>query len=297
MFDICDSAEKRWRVFERLTILGAGLLGGSLLWAAREKGLCRVTAAWSRRAETREACARSAWCDEVYETPQAAVAEADAVVVCVPVERIAPLVREVAPALKPQALVMDVGSTKGKICASLPPVLNAEGAAFVGAHPMAGSEKTGIDHARADLFDDRNAFITPVETTSASMTARAQAFWSALGMRVHVTTPETHDAIVAHVSHLPHLVASALAQSLSESPPEWLAASGPGLRDTTRVAGGDPSLWLEIVRENRPAVRAALSTFTASWSALQAAVEAEDDPALEAILTGGQRCRSQLEKA
>ncbi len=284
-------------MFERLTILGAGLLGGSVLWAAREKGLCRQTGAWSRRAETREACARKDWCQTVYETPEDAAREADLLLVCVPVERIATLVKQVAPHLKPTAILSDVGSTKGKICAEVPAQLTEAGAAFVGSHPMAGSEKTGIEYARADLFQGRPCFVTPVADSAPQATQQLTEFWTGLGMRVREADPGTHDAIVAHVSHLPHLVASALADALSQTPSEWAGASGPGLRDTTRVAGGDPGLWLEIVRQNREAISEALRGFSGVFAGLAQAVERGDDDAVKSVLERGQVYRKRLEGA
>lgn len=231
----------------------------------------------------------------VYETPEDAAREADLLLVCVPVERIASLIGQVAPHLKAQALVSDVGSTKGTICGEVPAQLNPDAAAFVGSHPMAGSEKTGIEYARADLFEGRTCFVTPTADSPPAATRHLTDFWTGLGMRVRHADPQTHDAIVAHVSHLPHLVASALADALAHTPADWAGASGPGLRDTTRVAGGEPGLWLEIVRQNRAAIGEALRSFSGVFNALAHAVETEDDATVQQVLERGQAYRKTLE--
>ncbi len=280
-------------MFKQITILGPGLLGASLLKAAKQLGLCERTAAWSRRAETRAKCEGKTWCDEVFADAGKAVAKADLVVVCTPVDTIVPLLEQIAKKLKPGTLVTDVGSTKSLICrhgrAALPKKIG-----FVGSHPMAGSEKGGLEHADAALFHGRACFVTPLVDTPAKDVDRATRFWKALGMEVAETTPEEHDEIVAHLSHLPHLLASAFCAYLGTRNPKWIQFAGPGLRDTTRVAAGDPTLWKAIAIENREEISRALDGFQKELDHLRAALHNAQPFALQHILERGRDYRVKL---
>jgi len=280
-------------MFDQITILGPGLLGASLLKAAKARGLCKRTAAWSRRAETRAKCEGQPWCDAVFTDVGKAVAKADLVVVCTPVDTIVPLLEKIGPKLKSGALVTDVGSTKSLICrhgrAALPKKV-----AFVGSHPMAGSEKTGLDYADAELFQNRACFVTPLLDTKAKDIDRLTRFWKALGCEVTTTTPEAHDEIVAHLSHLPHMLASALCAYLSTRDPKWLPLGGPGLRDTTRVAAGDPAMWKAIALENREEILRALDGFQQELDQLRVALHNQQGLALQHILERGRDYRVRL---
>jgi cyclohexadieny/prephenate dehydrogenase len=280
-------------MFKQITILGPGLLGASLLQAAKRRGLCLRTAAWSRRAETRAKCEGQPWCDAVFADAGKAVAKADLVVVCTPVDTIVPLLGEIAPKLKKGALVTDVGSTKSLISrlgrAALPKKVG-----FVGSHPMAGSEKAGLEHADAELFEGRACFVTPLVNTPAKDVDRVTRFWKALGMEVSTTTPEAHDEIVAHLSHLPHLLASAFCAYLGTRDPQWAHFAGPGLRDTTRVAAGDPALWKSIALENREEILRALDGFQNELDKLRATLHNAQPFALQHILERGRDFRVRL---
>lgn len=280
-------------MFKQITILGPGLLGASLLQAAKERGLCQSTAAWSRRAETRAKCEGQPWCDAVYADAGKAVAKADLVVACTPVDTIVPLLEQIAPKLKAGTLVTDVGSTKSLICrlgrAALP-----EKVGFVGSHPMAGSEKTGLEHARADLFEGRACFVTPLMSTPTKEVDKLVKFWKALGMEVTTATPEAHDEIVANLSHLPHLLASAFCAYLGTRDPKWAHLAGPGLRDTTRIAAGDPALWKAITMENREEILRALDGFQKELDHLRAALHNRQPFAIQHILERGRDFRVRL---
>jgi prephenate dehydrogenase len=280
-------------MFDQITILGPGLLGASLLQAARQRGLCKRTAAWSRRAETRAKCKGQPWCDAVYADVGKAVATADLVVVCTPVDTIVPLLEKIGPKLRPGTLVTDVGSTKSLICrqgrAALPKKI-----AFVGSHPMAGSEKTGLEYADAGLFQNRACFVTPLTDTKARDVDRLTRFWQAVGCTVATTTPEAHDEIVAHLSHVPHLLASAFCSYLGTRDPHWVNFAGPGLRDTTRVAGGDPVLWKAIALDNRDEILRALAGFQKELDLLRAALENHEASAVQCILERGRDYRLRL---
>ncbi len=280
-------------MFDQITILGPGLLGASLLKAAKARGLCKRTAAWSRRAETRAKCEGQPWCDAVFADAGKAVAKADFVVVCTPVDTIVPLLEKIGPKLRPGTLVTDVGSTKSLICrhgrAALPKQV-----AFVGSHPMAGSEKTGLEYADAELFQNRACFVTPLVDTKAKDVDRLTRFWKALGCEVATTTPEAHDEIVAHLSHLPHLLASAFCAYLGTRDPRWVHYAGPGLRDTTRVAAGDPALWKAIALENREEILRALDGFQKELDQLHAALHNNQALAIQHLLERGRDFRLRL---
>jgi prephenate dehydrogenase len=170
-------------------------------------------------------------------------------------------------------------------------------AAFIGVHPMAGSEKTGWEHARADLFDGRTCFVTPVQGTDPAALATTVAFWKDLGAEVVTVDPDRHDEIVAHISHLPQVLASSLCAFLSTRDPAWRNFAGGGLRDTTRIAGSDPKLWRSILEENRDEVLRALRAFQDNLQALQAALANRDFVEVTARLERGRAYRDQFRPA
>ncbi|MGB0289839.1 MAG: prephenate dehydrogenase [Opitutales bacterium] len=280
-------------MFEQITILGPGLLGASLAMKTKDRDLCQRLVVGTRRTENREACLAEAWCDAAFCQPEAAVAGSDLIICCTPVASIAPLLKEIAPAIKKAALVTDVGSTKLGICQDLEHI-SGKDFTFVGAHPMAGSEKSGLQHARPDLFQDAACILTPTEQTPPEALEKVKAFWEAVGTRIHVMSPEKHDQAVAAISHLPHLLASALCKDLSERDPTWSQLSGPGLRDTTRVAGGDPGLWQQIMLHNKDPLLEALAEFENTLAAFKQALQTEDAETIQHLLEMGKAFRDQL---
>lgn len=279
---------------KQLTILGAGLLGASIMKAAKKRGVAETCVAWSRSAETRELCRNAEYIDAVFETPEAAVHNADCVIACIPVNRIVPLLSAVAEHLKPGALVTDVGSTKASICAEAERVLPPE-IAFVGSHPMAGSEQNGILAAREDLFDGRLCFVADDSRARQNKAQeRALTFWEALGMHTRLVNPQEHDAIVAHVSHLPHSVAVALSATLAGKPRDWRNCGAGGLRDTTRVSAGEPQIWRAILEENRAELLPALEAFLARFTELRNALADGNSDALLHLLESASQWRSPL---
>ena len=251
--------------------------------SARLHGAADRIKVWARRAETRIALKKVDWCDEVADTPGAAVTGADFVVVCTPVACIIKLIQTFSADLRPDAVVTDVGSVKGEICRLASSAL-INGAQFVGSHPMAGSEKSGMEHASADLFRDRPCFVTPLGETPTESIAQVVSFWTRIGAEVVTLPPDRHDEIVAHISHLPHLAASALCSLLAANDPSWCYYAGGGLRDTTRVASGSPSLWLEILFENRDEILRALASYQDELQAFYAALSNRDTILLKALL-------------
>jgi len=282
-------------MFEQITILGPGLLGASIAMAVKERGLAKRVHTWSRRAETRAKSAEQLWCDAVFETAGESVRGSDLVIVCTPVETIVPLVAAVQNDLSPEVIITDVGSTKRQICEGMDQLLKDDGPIFVGSHPMAGSEQAGMAHARVDLLDGAACIVVAHESESAAE-IRVKEFWIKLGMRVCTKTAREHDAIVAHVSHLPHLLASSLCAYLAEKNPNgaWLALSGGGFRDTTRVASGDPELWKQILMGNREQVIAAIEGFEAELDQFKAALQSGRADVLKEFLNEGRQFREKL---
>lgn len=273
-----------------LTIVGVGLLGGSLGLAAKRRGVAeRVVGTGRTQAGLDRARQLGAIDAGTLDLP-AAVRQAEVAVFCTPVDRIPEQVLEAAPGCTPGTLLTDVGSTKGVIVKQLEGRLPS-GVAFVGSHPLAGSEKRGPEFADPDLFQDRLTIVTPTPRTDPAALEKTTAFWRALGARVRIMDPQDHDEALALTSHLPHLVAAALA-GLLPMPLRDLTATG--FRDTTRVAAGDPSLWTAIFRQNRPAVLDALRAFEDYLGQFRRALEAEDAVALDALLTQAKKVRDAL---
>lgn len=281
-------------MFQQITILGPGLLGASLAMAVKQRGLAARIATWSRRPESRAKCLDQSWCDAVLETPEEAVAGSDLVILCTPVQTIVPLLTQIRPALDEGALITDVGSTKSLICREARSVLEGHPATFLGAHPMAGSEQAGMEHAQSDLFEDAACILTPLDDASTETIARLSAFWDALGMTVSTASPEKHDEIVAHVSHLPHLLASTLCGYLATQDKTWRTLAGGGLRDTTRVASGDPQLWKQILEQNSDEVLRSIAGFEDQLQQLKAALINKDSLGVIAQLKHGKAYRDQL---
>jgi prephenate dehydrogenase len=277
-------------VFQSIAILAPGLLGASVAQAARHFGAARQITLWARRPETRLQLKGQPWCDQVADTPAQAVQAAQLVVICAPVDQIIPLVTQIAPHLAAGALVTDVGSVKGDI-SRLGHRALAPAAHFVGSHPMAGSEKTGWQHAQRDLFVRRTVFVTPVPETDAKATERIAAFWTALEADVATIEPDVHDEIVAHISHLPQVLASTLCAALHRRDPKWRNYSGGGLRDTTRIAGSDPKLWKTILEQNRDEVLRAVRHYQDELHGLERALANRDWFEVQAIMERGKAYR------
>ncbi len=280
-------------MFDQITILAPGLLGASVARAARHYGAAKHLTLWARRPETRLQLKGQPWCDRVADTPAEAVRDAQLVIICAPVDQIVPLVTQIAPHLAAGAIVTDVGSVKGEIC-RLSRVALAGRAEFVGSHPMAGSEKTGWEHGRADLFVRRTVFVTPLPETNVHAAERVAAFWLALEAEVASVEPDAHDEIVAHISHLPQVLASTLCASLAKREVRWRNHAGGGLRDTTRIAGSDPKLWKTILEQNRDEVLRAVRGYQEELHGLERALANRDWFEVQAILERGKAYRGQF---
>ena len=280
----------------QLTILAPGLLGGSVARAARERGVAKKIVLWTRRPEARLKLREQPWCDAVADTPEEAARHASLVVLAAPVDRIVPLLQQIAPALPAGAVVTDVGSVKGGI-ARLGSMALAKRAHFIGAHPMAGSEKTGWEHSSATLFERRTCFVTPLPGSDAAATETVVRFWRDLGAEVVTVEPDAHDEIVAHISHLPQVIASSLCAFLARKNPAWRNHAGGGLRDTTRIAASDPQLWRSILEQNRDEVLRALRQFQDELHGFQTALANRDYVEVAARIERGKAYRDQFRPA
>lgn len=279
--------------FDQITVLAPGLLGGSVARAARALGVARRIVVWARRPETRLKLRGESWCDHVADTPEDAVRGASLVVLAPPVDRIVPLVQQIAPALEAGTCVTDVGSVKAEIVRLASAALHKR-AHFVGAHPMAGSEKTGWEHSTPNLFERRTCFVTPLPSSDAQAVQSVVKFWLNLGAEVVTLDPDQHDEIVAHISHLPQVIASSLCSFLTRKNAGWRNHAGGGLRDTTRIAASDPQLWRSILEQNRDEVLRALRQYQDELQAFQTALANRDYVEIVARLERGKAYREQF---
>jgi prephenate dehydrogenase len=265
---------------QRLSILGVGLLGGSIGLAAKRliKGIS--VRGYGHRPATLDEAQQMGVIDRGERSAAEAVREADLVVLATPVGLFGELLREIGPALERGAIVTDVGSTKRSVVAlaerHLPPHVR-----FVGSHPMAGSEKRGVRYASPDLFRGAGCITTPTPATDPAALEQVESFWRLLGMQVARLSPEEHDRRLADISHLPHAVAAAL---VATQDPASLPLAGQGFRDATRIAAGDPALWRDILVDNRDNLRDSLLRFRRHLDDLLAHLDSADPDATRAWL-------------
>lgn len=275
---------------DTLAVIGVGLIGGSIALGCRQRRLARRVVGCDRSEAVLARAAAGQMLDAVTTDAAEAVAEADLVVLCLPVDAIAEAALGAAAHARPGALVTDVGSTKAAIARRLEGRLPA-GVTFIGSHPLAGSEKSGPEHARADLLENRLVVVTPTGDAAPADVVRLMTFWHALGASVMPLPPEEHDAALAVTSHLPHVVASALAAVL---PAEWRYLTATGFRDTTRVAGGSVEMWRAILMANRGPVLSALGRLRGRLDEYAAALAAGDAAALARLWAEGKASREAL---
>jgi len=283
-----------------LTIVGVGLLGGSIGLATKKRGLAKIVRGVGRSQDTLDRARELGAIDETSLDLASAAAASELIVLCTPVDRIAEQVMEMVPHCRPGTLITDVGSTKGTIVQAVEDFLapRAEDSSsagadvhFIGSHPLAGSEKQGSQFADANLFQNRWTIVARTARTDVTALDRVMTFWQELGARVRVMDPAEHDRALAMTSHLPHLLAAALAGIL---PMEWNELTAGGFRDTTRIAAGDVELWNAIFTHNRQALLAALRPFTTRLEAFHQALETSDWTAVKRLLTQAKKIRDGL---
>ena len=269
--------------FNKIALIGFGLIGGSIARAARAQGLASQIVTTARSAKSRARVRELGIVDAVVETNIEAVDNADLVVLCIPVGACGEVAQEIGSHLKPGAIVSDVGSVKGNVVRDMAPHL-PKGVHFVPAHPVAGTEHSGPDSGFAELFINRWCILTPPEGVDPNAVERLRAFWTALGAKVEIMTPDHHDLVLAITSHLPHLIAYTIVGTADElegvTQSEVLKFSAGGFRDFTRIAASDPVMWRDVFLANKEAVLEMLGTFNEDLSKLTRAIRRGDGEAL-----------------
>jgi len=287
-------------MFPRIALIGLGLIGSSIAWSAKREGLVGHVAGSARTAGTRAKALELGFCDSVHEDPAEAARDADLVILCVPVGAMAKVAQTIAPALKPGAIVSDVGSVKQAVIDAVAPHL-PEGVAFVPAHPIAGTEHSGPESGFAELFEGKWFILTPVPGGSEAATAKLRAFLEAMGALVDEMTPEHHDLVLAVTSHAPHLIAFTMVgvadhmRRVTNS--EVIKYSAAGFRDFTRIAASDPTMWRDVFLNNKDATLEILGRFTEELFALQRAIRAGDGDTLFDYFTHTRAIRRSIVEA
>ena len=270
-------------LFERLALIGVGLIGSSIAHVARRKGLAKTIVATDAEPAVRKRVSELGFADEVAETAKAAVRDADLVILCVPVGAMGGVTQAIAPQLRDGAILSDVGSVKGSVIAAVTPHLRP-GIHFVPGHPVAGTEHSGPDAGFAALFRNRWNILTPPEGTDPEAVARLAEFWRAAGANVEVMSPAHHDLVLAITSHVPHLIAynivgtAAHLEEVTQS--EVIKFSAGGFRDFTRIAASDPIMWRDVFLNNKEAVLEMLGRFNEDLIALQRMIRYGDGQGL-----------------
>ncbi len=268
--------------WKKVTLVGVGLLGGSLGLALRKRRLAGSVVGFVRREVSVGECKQVGAVSLATTDLRSAVEGAELIVLCTPIAQMRPLVEQMLPALKRGAVVTDVGSVKGSVVRDLESLLAKAGAHFVGSHPMAGSERTGVAAARADLFANAACVITPTRCSNKAAVRKVQQLWKSVGSRILRLTPEVHDDLVSRSSHLPHVVAAHLASLVLSPghPNEQGMLCANGFRDTTRIASGSPEMWRDIAVANRENLMRALAGFVDGLSDFRRALRKGDERAI-----------------
>jgi prephenate dehydrogenase len=281
-------------MFEQLGLIGCGLMGGSFALAMKRAGLVKRVVGYSKSPSTTERARLMGVID--IEAPSAllAVSGADIVLVAVPVAATEATFKAIKHLVTPQMLIMDVGSTKRDVIDAGRRALREHIGSFVPAHPIAGKEVSGVEHADADLYAGRQIILTPIERTLTVQLQKAVDLWTALGCRVLKMSPEQHDAAFAAVSHLPHLISFALMNAISGQPQgkDYLSLAGPGFRDFTRIAASDPKVWRDILVSNREELLAQSKIFQRNLQALELMISSGNAEALEGLLEQASETRA-----
>ncbi|MFY0646906.1 prephenate/arogenate dehydrogenase family protein [Sulfitobacter geojensis] len=276
------------QVYKRVALIGLGLIASSMFWAMKRGGLAGEVTGYARSAETRETAREIGLCDRVCDTLGDAVADADLVILCVPVGVMGAVAAEIEPFLKTGATVTDVGSVKADVIAQVGPHI-PEGVHFIPGHPLAGTEHSGPRSGFAELFENRWTLLVPVAGTEPAATAKLRSLWEGMGALVDEMDAEHHDLVLAVTSHAPHLIAYTMvgvADDLQRvTDEEVIQYSATGFRDFTRIAASDPTMWRDVFLSNKDATLEILGRFTEELFALQRAIRQGDGDHLHAYFT------------
>jgi prephenate dehydrogenase len=273
--------------FQKISIIGVGLLGGSIGLAVKQRRFAREVAGFVRRKSSLKDCEKMGAVDYATTDLLAAVSDADLIILCTPLAQMRSLTEQFLPALKRGAIVTDVGSVKAGVVRELDSLLKKSGAHFVGSHPMAGAEKTGVLAARSNLFENAVCVLTAAKGTNATALRKVETFWKSLGARTLKLNPAQHDLLVSRSSHLPHVIAATLAGLvLNPAQPKTQAAlCATGFRDTTRIASGSPEMWRDIALANRKNISQSVDAFVGELKKFQSALKRNDAAAVEKFFT------------
>ena len=279
--------------FKQLGLVGCGLMGASFALALQDKALVERVVGFSPSEATRQKALQRGVIHQAVTSAAQAVQNADLVLLAVPVSHTAACLSEIAPHLHPDCLLMDVGSTKGDVVKAAQAALGDRLNCFLPAHPIAGKAQAGVDHAESSLYQDRALILTPLAHNTPAQIEQATALWQAIGSRVHHMTPEAHDQTFAAASHVPHLLAFAQVNGLLQQPEgeAFLKMAGPGFRDFSRIAAGDPAVWRDILLANAEQVLAQTAHFKAALQAFENAVQAGDGAGLQALIQSASQAR------
>lgn len=282
-------------MFEQLGLVGCGLMGGSFALALKQAGLVQRVVGYSKSPSTLQRARERGVIDVEAPSALLAISGADLVLIAVPVSATEDTFKTIRHLIAPDTLIMDVGSTKADVVAAARRSLKDHLAQFVPAHPIAGKESSGVEHADGQLYQGCQVILTPTDETHASQVQRARAVWTALGAHVRVMPPEAHDAAYATVSHLPHLLAFAAMNAVGQQPQAqvFLELAGPGFRDFTRIAASDPHVWRDILLANKTEVLVQAQHFRHALEALEAAMQRQDAAALQTLIQQASEARSQ----
>lgn len=284
-------------LFHTVSLIGVGLIGSSLARAIRRGRLAERIVAGVRPGPSANQLRELDIVDEVHEDLKTAAAEGDLVILCTPLGSFAEIAREIAPALKPGAILSDVGSVKEPVIRDVAPHV-PEGCHLVPAHPVAGTEQSGPAAGFAELFDNRWCIITPAPETDLGAVAKVIKFWEGCGSKIEIMTPRHHDLVLAITSHVPHLIAFNIVGTASDletvTNSEVIKYSAGGFRDFTRIAASDPTMWRDVFLANRDAVLEMLGRFTEDLTALQRAIRWGDGDALYKLFSRTRAIRRQI---
>jgi prephenate dehydrogenase len=281
--------------WKKITLIGVGLLGGSLGLALRKRRLADSVTGFVRRPASLKECRRVGAVDLATLDLPEAVQGAELVVLCTPIAQMRPLTEEMLGFLLSGAIVTDVGSVKQSVVRALSPLVAKAGAHFVGSHPMAGSEKTGVSAARADLFNDAVCVVTPSQHSDRAAVNRVATLWKSVGSRVLRMTPAAHDELVSHSSHLPHVIAAQLANLVlgPQSTKQQAMLCANGFRDSTRIASSSPEMWRDIALANRDNLLGALDSFMAGLAGFKRVLKSNDPEAVSRFFEQAKKRRDK----
>ncbi len=281
-------------MFRRVTIIGLGLIGGSLAFAIKKEGLAKEVVGVSRRRSTiRRALARKI-VDSATLDVKKGIKGSDLVILATSVLKIIDIARKISPYLSKSAILIDAGSTKKEIVNKIEKILPRGGVSFIGSHPLAGSEKAGIEHINKRLFKGAYCILAKTKKTDAKALNKAKRFWRALGMKVEVMSPEKHDRLLSRISHLPHVTATALMNACGKK--ELRLAAG-GLKDTTRIASSKPGLWKDIFITNRSNIANDIGLLKKELSKIESALKKKDTARLMSLLRKAKSIRDIMQSS